>query len=254
MHQRVPEVNIVDEPVPDGAGVNLPSFHHVAPSGAGGSEERVRVGVGKRGHGRVEREAEVGEPVVQGGFEDDVAGERVRAAHKAEETQGVVERAREEAAGEGGGGEEEEAAGSEGVGEEARGEKLRVDLEEVPRGVAPGEVRVQEGHREHDQQRAAGTAATASERAMTKRAQFRVGGLGRLAAAGYVPAIFGYVMTRLSAWLTNLLMIAIKNSNPMNHNVTQSREGNPGDKRKTPDVLKMFRFKFSGNISNLSHD
>lgn len=173
MRQCVPEVHIVDEPVPDGAGVNLTPFRHFPPSGAGGGEERVRVGVGKRGHGRVEREAEVGEAVAQGGFEDDVAGEGVGAAHEAKEAQGVVERAREEAAGGGGGGEEEEAAGGEGVCEEARGEELRVDLEEVPRGAAAGEVRVQEGHREHDQQRAAGAAATASERGGRRVVRFR---------------------------------------------------------------------------------
>ena len=102
----------------------------------------------------------MGEAVSQGGFEDGVAGERVGAAHEAEEAQGVVERAREEAPGGGGGGEEEEAAGGERVREEARGEELRVDLEEVSSGAAAGEVRIQEGHGEHDQ-RPAGAAARA---------------------------------------------------------------------------------------------
>ena len=142
--------------------MELPPFPRVPPGGAGGGEERVRVGVGKRGHGRVEREAEVGKAVSQGGFEDGVAGERVGAAHEAEEAQGVVERAREEAPGGGGGGEEEEAAGGERVREEARGEELRVDLEEVPRGAAAGEVRIEEGHGEHDQ-RPAGAGGGAAE-------------------------------------------------------------------------------------------
>ena len=85
-------------------------------------------------------------PAEQGGLEERVAGECVGSEDELEEAERVVEGEREEA---GGGGEEEEATGGEGVGEEAGGDELGVDLEEVARGAAPREVRVQEGHREH---------------------------------------------------------------------------------------------------------
>ncbi|BAS83891.1 Os03g0314450, partial [Oryza sativa Japonica Group] len=104
------------------------------------------VAVGGRGHGRVEREAQVRQPMLAGRLEDHVAGEGVGAVDDVEEAERVVEREREEA---GGGGEEDEAAGGEGVGEETGRDELGVDLEEVARRAAPREVRVQEGHREH---------------------------------------------------------------------------------------------------------
>lgn len=151
MHQRVPEVQVVAEPVLDGVGVDLPAFPRVPSGGAGGGEERVRVGVGRRGHGGVEREAEVGKALAQSRPEESVAGEGIGAPHEPEELEGVVERVRQEARGGRGGGEEEEAAGGVGVSEEARCEELRVDLKEVARGAAAGELRVQKGHREHDQ-------------------------------------------------------------------------------------------------------
>lgn len=82
--------------------------------------------------------------------DEGVAGEGVGRPHEAEQAERVVQRAREEARGGRRGGEEEEAAGGEGVREEARRDELRVDLKEVPRGSAAGEVRVQERHGEHD--------------------------------------------------------------------------------------------------------
>jgi hypothetical protein len=93
----------------------------------------------------------VGKALAQSCPEESVAGEGIGAPHEPEELEGVVERVRQEARGGRGGGEEEEAAGGVGVSEEARCEELRVDLKEVARGAAAGELRVQKGHREHDQ-------------------------------------------------------------------------------------------------------
>jgi len=93
----------------------------------------------------------VGKALAQSRPEESVAGEGIGAAHEPEELEGVVERLRQEARGGRGGGEEEEAAGRVGVSEEARREELRVDLKEVARGAAAGELRVQKGHREHGQ-------------------------------------------------------------------------------------------------------
>lgn len=87
--------------MPHGAAVHLPAFIHVPPGGAGGGEDGVRVGVGGRGHGGVEREAEVREPAEEGSLEERVAGEGIGAADEAEEADRVVEREREEAAGRG---------------------------------------------------------------------------------------------------------------------------------------------------------
>lgn len=153
MHQGVPDVQVVAEPVPDSVGVHLPAFSRVPPCGAGRGEGGVGVGVGGRWQGGVEWQAEVRHPGEQGGLEEGVAGEGVGVVDELEEAEGVVEREREEA---GGGGEEEEAAGGEGVGEEAGGDELGVDLKQVARGAAPREVRVQEGHRQHGRRRRRG--------------------------------------------------------------------------------------------------
>lgn len=171
VHQRIPEVQVVAESVLDGVGVDLQAFPHVPSGGTGGGEERVRVGVGRRGHGGVEREAEVGKALAQSRLEESVAGEGIGAAHEPEELEGVVERMRQETRGSRGGGEEEEAAGGVGVSKEARREELRVDLKEMARGAAAGELRVQKGHREHDQlaQRAAAADLPAGERAAQSR-------------------------------------------------------------------------------------
>lgn len=171
VHQRIPEVQVVAESVLDGVGVDLQAFPHVPSGGTGSGEERVRVGIGRRGHGGVEREAEMGKALAQSRLEESVAGEGIGAAHEPEDLEGVVERMRQETRGSRGGGEEEEAAGGVGVSKEARREELRVDLKEMARGAAAGELRVQKGHREHDQlaQRAAAADLPAGERAAQSR-------------------------------------------------------------------------------------
>lgn len=129
--------------MPEGVEVDLKAFPRVPPGSAGAGEERVRVGVGRHRHGRVEREAEVGQAMAQGRLEEGVAGEGIGTRHEPEEVERVMERAQQEARGGGGGGEEEEAAGGEGICEEARRQELRLDLEEMPRGAAAGELRIQ---------------------------------------------------------------------------------------------------------------